>query len=159
VAIRRKRDSEQIYSRLIAAAEDGTVRTVRQVFGELRTHHPVFRVLAPHRAKFQIPIEEQFSPEVQAYLDVIGNDAPFLYAVVGDKNPDPADPFLVAVAAAHGYSLATNESDLSQFKIPAVCRLPQIGARCINGAHFLVEIGIVEEIKPEHLSPAAFFRD
>jgi Domain of unknown function (DUF4411) len=45
---------------------------------------------------------------------------------LGGKNPDPADPWLIAVAAAHGYVVVTDENQDSPRKIPAACRLPKI---------------------------------
>lgn len=159
VSIRRRRDSSQIYADLIDMGEWDIVKTVRQVFGELKTHGTVNQELAPHRHKLVVPVEEQFAISVQKYLDLIGDHAPFLYEVTGGRNPDPADPYLVAVAAAHGYTVVTNESPRSVMKIPAVCALPWAKCRCISGPHFLLEVGIVQEIKPEHIDPAAFFKE
>jgi hypothetical protein len=147
-----------IYERLIARADAGEVKTVRQVFDEIQSDVPVYKILGPHRSTFVVPIEEQYAPEVQAIVERIGNDAPFLVPLTGGKNPEPADPFLIAVAAAYGYTLVTNESPLSPYKIPAVCKLPGITVKCISGAHFLVEVGIVQQIQLEHLDPARFFR-
>ena len=114
VHIRHRRDSERIYTELIEWAEQGVVKTVRQVFGELKIHEPVHKRLAPHRTKFIVPTEEQFAPEVQNYLDIIGDDASFLYAVTGGKNPDPADPYLIAVAAVWRYTVVTDESGIAR---------------------------------------------
>jgi hypothetical protein len=46
---------------------------------------------------------------------------------------------------------------LSPHKIPAACERPNLKCRCISGPHFLIEVGLVEEIKPEHINPHAFF--
>ena len=34
-----------------------------------------------------------------------------------------------------------------------------INCRCIRGPHFLVEVGLVKQIKPEHIDPAFFFNE
>jgi hypothetical protein len=101
----------------------------------------------------------QFSAEVQARLEVLKKDAGHLWMQVGGKNPDPADPWLIAVAAAHKFTVVTDEKQESSIKILAACKLPKIACRCISGPHFLIEVGIVrlEEIEPEHISPQAFF--
>jgi hypothetical protein len=78
---------------------------------------------------------------------------------MGGKNPDPADPWIVAVATKYGYTVVTNESPRSTMRIPAACRLPKMGCRCIRGPHFLHEVGLVKEIKPEHIDPASFFNE
>jgi hypothetical protein len=39
------------------------------------------------------------------------------------------------------------------------CRLAKINCRCIRGPHFLHEVGIVTQIKPEHIDPHAFFSE
>jgi hypothetical protein len=152
-----RKDALAVYDGLIALAKDGTVRTVRQTFDELKRFNPQHEILKPHRETFQIPAEDQFCEEVAGYIETLGNEASYLIEATGGKNPDPADPWIVAVAAAYGYTVVTNESPRSPMRIPAACRLPKIKCRCIRGPHFLVEIGLVKEIKPEHIDPAFFF--
>ena len=138
-------------------AKDGMVKTVRQVFDELKKHKEAHKVLKPYDRDFLIPIGVQYSVEVQARLELIKQRAGHLWQQVGGKNPDPADPWLIAVASARGYTLVTDESQISPVKIPAACKLPELKCRCISGPHFLIEVGLVEEIKPEHINPHAFF--
>jgi hypothetical protein len=152
-----RKDSEQIYGSLIEMAKGGKVITVRQTFDELKRFHPVNELLKAHRDKFQVATESQFCPKVQEYIEALGNEASYLANATGGKNPDPADPWIVAVAAAYGYTVVTNESPRSLYRIPAACRLPKVGCRCIRGPHFLIEVGIVTEIKPETIDPAYFF--
>ena len=73
---------------------------------------------------------------------VVQDNAPFLFQQVGGKNPDPADPWLIAVAKVHGYTVVTNEKATSTSRIPAACRMTAIDCPCINGAHFLLETGL-----------------
>jgi hypothetical protein len=87
----------------------------------------------------------------------LGNNASYLWEQTGGRNPDPADPWIVAVAATYGHTVVTNESPRSPARIPAACKLPAIGCRCIRGPHFLLEVGIVTEIKYEFVDPAFFF--
>jgi hypothetical protein len=99
----------------------------------------------------------QYCKEVQEKLELVKKEAGHLWQQVGGKNPDPADPWLIAVASAHGYTLVTDESSASTKKIPAACKLPNLKCRCISGPHLLIELGLVQEIKPEHIDPHAFF--
>jgi Domain of unknown function (DUF4411) len=155
--IRWRADSTTIYSGLIGLAKNGTAKTVRQVFGELKKHKATHKILGPHERDFLVASELQFCSEVQAKLELVKQHANHLWEQVGGKNPDPADPWLVAVASAHGFVLVTDENQISSVKIPAVCKLPSFGCKCISGPHFLIEVGLVKEIKPEHISPQAFF--
>jgi len=133
------------------------VSTVRQVFGELKKHKRTHEILKPFEQDFLLQTRLQYCKEVQAKLELVKKHAGHLWAQVGGKNPDPADPWLIAVASAHGYTLVTDENQFSQSRIPAACKIPEIGCRCISGPHFLIEVGLVEEIKPEHINPHAFF--
>jgi hypothetical protein len=126
------------------------------VFAELRKHPVPHGILQPHEKAFVIDASLQFSSEVQAKLDLVRTHAGHLWAQTAGKNPDPADPWLIAVAAAHGCILVTDESPL-KLRIPKACQKPEIGVNCISGPHFLVGSGIVTEIKPEHIAPHSFF--
>lgn len=155
--IRFRSDSKDIYAGLIGMAQAGIVKTVRQVFGELKKHPVPFGVLKAHEKDFVVGAGIQFCSEVRAKNELVKKHAGHLWAQTGGKNPDPADPWLIAVAAAHGYTLVTDENQLSPVKIPAACKVPAIGCDCISGPHFLIKVGLVKEIKPEHISPHAFF--
>jgi predicted nucleic acid-binding protein len=154
-----RKDSEEIYEVLIELAAAQNLRTVRQTFDELKQFGSVNAILKAHREQFQIEVEEQFNEDVSKLIEILGNEASYLWEQTGGKNPDPADPWIVAVAANYGYTVVTNESPRSTMRIPAACRLPTIGCRCIRGPHFLHEVGLVKEIKPEHIDPAAFFSE
>ena len=138
-------------------ARAGRVKTVRQVFGELKKHKEAHKILKPHEREFLTAIEIQYCKAVQEKLELVKKEAGHLWQQVGGKNPDPADPWLIAVASAHQYTLVTDENRLSPLRIPAVCERPNLKCRCISGPHFLIEVGLVEEIKPEHINPHAFF--
>lgn len=101
--------------------------------------------------------EQQFTSGVSNIIEELGNNASYLWEQTGGKNPDPADPWLIAVATTYGYSLVTDENPRSPSRIPSACKLPNIGCRCIRGPHFLVEVGLVKSIKPEHIDPHSFF--
>jgi predicted nucleic acid-binding protein len=159
VRIHDKKDSVAIYKRLITMAAQGDLKTVRQVFDELGGHGPQYKLLGPHKNKFIIPAEEQYSAEVQKRIEILGAKAKYLWVQTGGKNPDPADPWLVAVASARKYTLVTNERQISTARIPAACKIPETQCRCITGPHFLHEVGIVTTINPAHISVSAFFDD
>jgi hypothetical protein len=154
-----RKDSADIYDALIGLAEAKTLRTVRQTFDELKRFGSVNDILKSHRDLFQISADDQFHADVSTLIETLGNKAPYLWEQTGGRNPDPADPWIIAVAAKYGYTVVTNESPRSTMRIPAACRLPEIGCRCIRGPHFLHEVGLVKEIKPEHIDPAAFFNE
>jgi hypothetical protein len=155
-----RQDSAAIYDALIEMAQRGRLRTVRQTFDELKQFGPQYALLKPHRETFQISIDKQFDPRVSAYIETLGNNAPYLWEQTGGaKNPDPADPWIVAVAATYRWTVVTNESPKSPVRIPAACKHPKIDCRCIRGPHFLVEVRIVTEVKPEHIDPALFFNE
>jgi hypothetical protein len=124
---------------------------------ELEKHAPQFAIIKPYKQIIQVPTEEQYCSAVSAHIEHLGKNAGYLWTQTGGKNPDPADPWLIAVSAAHGYTLVTNESPRSPARIPAACKLPKIACRCIRGPHFLYEVGIVTAFKPEHINPADFF--
>jgi hypothetical protein len=155
-----RRDSAAIYDALIGMAKNGRLRTVRQTFDELKRFGSQYDILKDYREIFQISIDKQFDPRVSAYIETLGNEAGYLWEQTGGaRNPDPADPWMVAVAATYRWTVVTNESPRKTMRIPAACRHPQINCRCIRGPHFLVEVGIVTEIKPEHIDPTFFFNE
>jgi hypothetical protein len=152
-----RKDSTCIYDGIIDMAKANSIRTVRQTFDELKRFGPQYDILKAHRNTFQISTGEQFHSDVSTLIEILGNEASYLWEQTGGKNPDPADPWIVAVAATYCYTVVTNESPRSTVRIPAACRLSKIGCRCIRGPHFLVEVGLVKEIKPEHIDPTYFF--
>lgn len=152
-------DSQQIYGGLIKFIKDGNVKTVRQVLGELKRFGPQYRILSPHIRDFIVDPNLQYCRDVKDRIQFLGENAHYLWEQTGYKNPDPADPWLVAVAAAHNYTVVTNERQRSQKTIPAACRMPDTKCRCIHGPHFLVEVGLVTEIDPATISTSAFFEE
>lgn len=156
VRIRYHPDSKAIYDGLFRIVDEGRLKTVRQVLDELKTHGAYYDFIRQRRADLVIPTSEQYCSGVQAHINTIG-DAGLLWEQTGGDNPDPADPWLVGVAAHHGYYLVTNESPTSNVRIPAACNLVGIGDKCLRGPQFLIEVGLAEA-KPEHIDPTAFFR-
>lgn len=157
--VNNRSDSQRIYKGLIAMAEAMKLHTVRQVFDELKRFPGAYAALRAHRQTFEIPAKKQYESRVQEFIEILGNEMPSLCEPTGrGSNPDPADPWIVAVAATYRYTVVTNESQRSPLKIPAACSLAKIKCRCIHGPHFLYEVGMVKEFKPEHIDPAAFFR-
>jgi hypothetical protein len=157
--IHARKDSDKVYGGLVEMAKAGKLKTVRQTFDELKKFNPQYEKLRAHRDHFQVPTEHQFNNDTKALIEVLGNKADYLWPQTGGRNPDPADPWIVAVAAKHNYTVVTNESPHSPVRIPAACKLKEIACRCIRGPHFLYEVGLVEKIKPEHIDPHSFFAD
>jgi glutaredoxin-related protein len=73
-----RKDSKKIYDALIAMAQAGTLRTVRQTFDELKRFGTVNAILKDHRENFQISAEEQFHEDVSALIEILGNEASYL---------------------------------------------------------------------------------
>jgi Domain of unknown function (DUF4411) len=127
------------------------------VFDELKAHGAPLAFLQKYKSKFLIPADQQYCREVREKMEIVRTKAKWLNPDEGGNNPDPADPWLVAVAAHYRYVVVTNESQTSSAKIPAACRIEDIKCRCISGPHFLYEVGLVREINPAHISADAFF--
>ena len=108
-----RKDSKDTYDALIAMAYAKTLRTVRQTFDELKQFGSVNDILKAHRDIFQITADDQFHADVAMLIELLGNKASYLWEQTGGKNPDPADPWIIAVAAKYGYTVVTNESPRS----------------------------------------------
>jgi hypothetical protein len=158
IRIHERSDSPSIYNGLILMAANGRLKTVRQALDEVKKFDGAYDFIKTHRDTFQIETEQQYCADVSDKIEYLGKNAAYLWPQTGGKNPDPADPWLVAVASCYGYTLVTNESPRREKRIPAACKLPRSSCRCIRGPHFLVETKIVTEIKPEHIDPEGFFK-
>lgn len=157
--IQSRPDSNFIFEGIIEGIEAGKVKTVRQVAsGEMKKWNEAYAALHPHRANFELPADLQYCDEVGALLDIVNDLAPDLYERYGTKNPDPADPWLIAVAKHHGFTLVTDENRNSPKRIPMTCDFPELKCRCISGPHFLWETGIVQDYRPEHIDVHAFYQ-
>jgi len=156
--IQERADADDLYAGIGALAHADTVRTVRQVFDELKRFPQPQKKLQPFRAQMVVPPEQQFAASVSERIEILGNKASYLWEQTGGRNPDPADPWLIAVASAFDYTLVTNENPRATSRIPAACRLPGINCRVIRGPHFLYEVELLRELKPAHIHPSDFFR-
>jgi hypothetical protein len=74
--------------------KNGRFQTVPQTFDELKRFGPPYDILKNHREIFQISIDKQFDPRVSAYIETLGNEAPYLWKQTGGRNRDPADPWM-----------------------------------------------------------------
>jgi hypothetical protein len=156
--IQRRPDSNIIFEGIVKGIEAGKVKTVRQVAsGEMKKWKEAYAALHPHHANFELPGEQQYCVEVKALLETVNDLAPDLYERFGSKNPDPAGPWLIAVAKHYGFTLVTDENRNSRTRIPMACDHPALKCRCISGPHFLWETGIVQEYRPENIDIHAFY--
>lgn len=133
-------DCDAVLNGLVAAAEGGTLKTVHQVYDELRRWPDIQSRFTPIRKQFFV--EDQYRTEIASLVGQISDDFPFLYDLTGLKNPDPADPWLIASAKVLGWTVVTDERSTSIKKIPYVCRQQSLQVRCINGPTFFSEVGI-----------------
>lgn len=151
-------DSTRIFEEIIEGIEAGRVKTVRQVLDELKRFDEAYSKLSPVRAKFEIEPSRQFCSEVSEVIECIADLKPSLFEQFGGKNPDPADPWLIAVAKVHGFTVVTDERPNSPKRIPMVCDRSDIRSKWISGPHFLVETGIILNIRPEQIGVDEFYR-
>lgn len=121
---------------LVAA---GTLKTVEQVYDELRRWPHIQSEFKPIKRQFLV---DQYTLEIAAMAGQIADDFEFLIDLAGSRNPDPADPWLIAAAKVLGWTVITDERKASTRRIPYVCRQQSIQVRCINGPEFFAEVGI-----------------
>ena len=116
-----------------------TLKTVDQVYDELRRWPHIQAEFKPIKEQF---LCDQYQTEIASLAGQISEDFEFLYDLTGSRNPDPADPWLIAVSKILGWTLITDERKASTKRIPYVCRQQSINVRCINGPEFFAEVGI-----------------
>lgn len=75
---------------------------------------------------------DQYDARVMAFVGYVSDSFEFLYDLSGSRNPDPADPWLIAGARIFGHTLVTDERQQSTKKIPFVCRQQNVAVECIN---------------------------
>jgi Domain of unknown function (DUF4411) len=115
----------------------GTLRTVEQVYDELRRWPNLQEQFKPIKKQFLI--DDQHVPTIASLVGQIAEDFEFLF---DQSNPDPADPWLIAAAKVLGWTVITDERKTSTRKMPYVCRQQSINVRCISGPEFFQEAGI-----------------
>jgi hypothetical protein len=156
--IQHRPDSNYIFEGIVEGVKAGKVKTVRQISsGELKKWNEAYAAMHPHNADFEIEHALQYADEVSLLIEKVNDLVPDLYERFGGKNPDPADPWLIAVAKVYGFTLVTDENQNSRKRIPMACDFPELKCRCISGPHFLLETGIVQEYKPEHINVHRFY--
>ena len=118
----------------------GQLKTVEQVLDELRRWPELQNRFNARKADFLI--RRQYRPAIAAVAGQISDDFEFLYDLSGTRNPDPADPWLIAAAKVLGFAVVTDERQVSTKKIPYVCRQQSLLVPCISGATYLEQCGI-----------------
>lgn len=122
---------------LIAADK---LKTVEQVYDELRRWPHLQAEFKPIKNEFLVG--DQHATAIASLVGQIAEDFEFLFDQSGSRNPDPADPWLIAAGKVLGWTVITDERKTSTRKIPYVCRQQSILVRCINGPEFFAEVGI-----------------
>ena len=140
IHIRNRPNAQEVYSRLIPLCQSSEIVTVSQVFDEMKRWPDIWELFRPHRKSMKV---NQYHPDVLTLVGYISDSFESLYDLTGVKNPDPADPWLIACAKIFDYTLVTDERVNSTKKIPYVCRQQSILVPCINGNAMLQEIGIL----------------
>lgn len=138
--IGERQDADAILHGIESEIESNRLKTVEQVLDELRRWPLIQNRL--NAKKRQFLIRNQYRPSIVTVAGQISDDFEFLYDMSGSRNPDPADPWLIASAKVLGFCVVTDERQQSTKKIPYVCRQQSLQVRCINGLTFLGEAGI-----------------
>jgi hypothetical protein len=115
------------------------LKTVEQLYDELRRWPHIQQEFRPIKKQFLV---QQHTAEIAAQAGQIAEDFEFLFDLTGVRNPDSADPWLIAAGKILGWTVVTDERKNSTRKIPYVCRQQSINVRCINGLEFFAEVGI-----------------
>lgn len=137
VHIADRPNGEAVYAILIQMVKDGELRTVEQVFDELRRWPEIKALFQPMKKEMLV---EQYIPEVMEHVGFVSENFDFLFDLTGAKNPDPADPWLIGCAKHYGYTLVTDERKASTRKIPYVCRQQGVNVDCISGTELVWKI-------------------
>lgn len=116
------------------------LKTVEQVYDELRRWPHIQEQFKPIKKRFLI--DDQHATAIASLVGQIAEDFEFLFDQSGSRNPDPADPWLIAAGKVLGWTVITDERKTSTRKIPYVCRQQSISVRCINGPEFFAEVGL-----------------
>ncbi len=157
MGIQHRSDFKEIYAGIRKLAQGGEIKTVRQVFTEMGPDSVLKEEIFPIKKVLLISKEEQYVSEVSERITLLHEEAPHLWGATGGSTKDPADPWLIAVAATYGYCLVTNEKQRSSRRIPAACKIIGTECECISGPHFLYKTKIVSTFDPAHIDPHAFF--
>lgn len=137
--VENRPDSESVIRGMLAQVDGGQLKTVEQVLDELKRWPAIHDMFNRRR---RVMIVRQYIAPVMTLAGQISDDFPFLYDLTGSRNPDPADPWLIACSKHYGLTLVTDERQLSEKKIPFVCRQQSLRVRCISGPNYFVEAGI-----------------
>jgi hypothetical protein len=136
-------DGRAIIEAIVEMVALGRVRTVDKVLDELKRWPELHARMNSVRAAMIVP--HLAEPRMLRVVDDVLTACEDLIDQTGGKNPDPADPWLIAVAAVRSTTAApwivvTDENPRSPKKIPALCAGR---CACISGSDFLTEVGIL----------------
>ena len=139
VHIREMPESDAIYDAIVNLVIAGTVQTVDQVFDELKRWPDIRDRFLPHK-NVMVVADQYANEEVFSEAGFISENYD-LFDDFHGSNPDPADPWLIAVGKVHNMTVVSDENPRSPKKIPQVSIAR--GAQCISGPEFLELVGIV----------------
>ena len=92
VHIADRPDAESVYAKMIQMVSSGEIRTVEQVFDELRRWPDIKENFLPFK---KVMLVNQYIPEILSHVGYISENFDFIFDLIGPKNPDPADPWLI----------------------------------------------------------------
>lgn len=145
----QRNDFNELWNDFVGMVEAGKIRTLDQVFCELEKFPPVYAKYKALRSKMRLTPEEQYDKLVTDRMSSIEIITPKLINFMGRIGPcDPADPWLVAVAAEKRWRLVSHEKrkgDGISKSIFTACKA--LGVKCISLNQFLEETGLIVESK------------
>ncbi len=133
-------DSDNFWPSIIKEITEGRLKTVRQVWDELKSQFPkVHARVKLYRKEFVISDALLYDAMAVAEVRII-QEQHNLINQLGTGNP--ADPFVIAGAKVIGASVVTDEKATGKrhkSKIPYVCKARNVD--CISGKQYLEELG------------------
>ncbi len=142
-----KRDDRKIiWDQFVRMVDMEEIKTIEQVFCELKKFPLAHAEYKRLKSRMCLPSAEQYDESVTDYMNEIEKATPKLIDFMGRMGPcDPSDPWLVAIAAAKGWTVVTHEKKKGNGKSKSIytaCKA--LGVNCWNLHEFLTELGILK---------------
>jgi hypothetical protein len=136
-------DLDGLWDRFVDMVNNGQVRTVDQVFCELKKFPRALDKYKHLKSQMCLSTADQYDESVTDYMDTIEEATPRLIDFMGRTSIcDPADPWLVAIAAARDWTVVTHEKrrgNKVNRSVYTACK--KLDVACLNLEEFLKVAG------------------
>lgn len=132
-----REDSEKVWALIVKLIEQGRITICAQVLGEVRDNPYYKSRIKPYEQAIQAGDRNSNDVEYLSYVGQITYDHPAMSKARSEKNP--ADPYVVALAALEGYVVVADETRNKRpsRKIPGVCDKLVPPVRCLTLDEFV----------------------